>query len=69
MIIGTGETGAVMIADAVRYMSVDSRKQPDSRRRSGTTTLRSTTARIRAYAQATGRFAGGGRCWVRTNVG
>jgi hypothetical protein len=46
----------LMIADAVRYMSVHSRKQPDSHGRSGTTTVRSTTARNRAYAQATGRF-------------
>ena len=44
MIIGTGKTGAVMIADAVRYMSVDSRKQPDSEGRDRTTTARSATA-------------------------
>ena len=45
-----------MIADAVRLMSVHSRKQPDSHGRNGTTTARSTTARTSAYAQATGRF-------------
>ena len=45
-----------MIADAVRYMSVHSWKQPDSFGRNGTTTARSTTARTSAYAQATGRF-------------
>jgi hypothetical protein len=45
-----------MIADAVRYMSVDSRNQPDIQGRNRTTTVRSTTARTSAYAQATGRF-------------
>ena len=50
MVIGS------MIADAVRYMSVHSRKHPDLQGRSGTTTVCSTTARNPAYAQATGHF-------------
>jgi hypothetical protein len=42
--------------DAVRYVSVHTRKQPDSHGCSGTTTARRSTARTGAYAQATGRF-------------
>jgi hypothetical protein len=46
----------VVIADAVRYMSVDSRKWPDSQGRGGTTTAGSTTARTGEHPQTTGRF-------------
>jgi hypothetical protein len=45
-----------MIADAVRYMSVDSRNQPDSQGHNGTTTARRTTAHRGAYARDTGRL-------------
>jgi len=47
---------ASMIADAVRYMSVDSRNQPDLQAHDRTTTVCSTTARTGTYAQARGRF-------------
>ena len=56
-------------SDAVRYMSVHSRKRPDCHGRSGTPSgpkhqhARPRKRRPRAV------FAGSGRCWVRTNVG
>jgi hypothetical protein len=46
----------VMIADAVRYMSVDSYRDPDSAGLSWTTLPIERLARERENAQATGRF-------------
>jgi hypothetical protein len=45
-----------MIAHAVRYMSVHSRKQPDSDGRTGTLPLGNSTAREPEASQLTGRF-------------
>ena len=45
-----------MIADAVRYMSVDCGKQPNPQGHRGTTKARSTAARTGENPQATGRF-------------
>jgi hypothetical protein len=47
---------AFMIADAVRYMSVHSWKQPDSNGRSGTLPVGKATAREPETSQLTGRF-------------
>jgi hypothetical protein len=62
------QTGA-MIADAVRYMSVHSRKQPDSHGHSGTSWPRRQQPARRGIPSSRAISAGGGRCWVRTNVG
>jgi hypothetical protein len=45
-----------MIADAVRYMSVHSWKQPDSHGHSGTSQPPKATAREAGDPQLTGRF-------------
>jgi hypothetical protein len=58
-----------MIADAVRYMSVHSRKQPDSLGRSGTPTGPKQQPATPGKPSSQAVFAGSGRCWVRTNVG
>ena len=59
----------VMIADAIRYMSVDSCREPDSAGLRCTSRAANNTIREPENAHATAVSAGGGRCWVRTNVG
>jgi hypothetical protein len=58
-----------MIADAVRYMSVHSRKQPDSHGHSGTSQPQKQQPARRGIPSSRAVSAGGGRCWVRTSVG
>ena len=58
-----------MIADAVRYMSVHSWKQPDSHGHSGTSPGQKEQPARPGNPSSRAIFAGGGRCWVRTNVG
>jgi hypothetical protein len=58
-----------MIADAVRYMSVHSWKQPDSQGHSGTSQLRKQQPARPGIPSSRAVSAGSGRCWVRTNVG
>jgi hypothetical protein len=55
--------------DAVRYMSVHSWKQPDSHGRSGTSSSQKQQPARQGKPSSQAIFAGGGRCWVRTNVG
>jgi hypothetical protein len=62
-------SGRSMIADAVRYMSVHSRKQPDSHGRSGTSQLQKQQPARRGIPSSRAVSAGSGRCWVRTSVG
>jgi hypothetical protein len=69
---GRGRSGhptAFMIADAVRYMSVHSWKQPDSHRRSRTSQPEKQQPARRGIPSSRAVSAGSGRCWVRTNVG
>ena len=65
----SGPQPAFMIADAVRYMSVHSRKQPDSDGRSGYHRPESNSPRDPGKSSSRAIYAGSGRCWVRTNVG
>ncbi len=58
-----------MIADAVRYMSVHSWKQPDSHGHSGTSPGQKEQPARPGKPSSQAISAGGGRCWVRTNVG
>ena len=58
-----------MIADAVRYMSVHSWKQPDSHGHSGTSPGQKQQPARPGKPSSRAISAGGGRCWVRTNVG
>jgi hypothetical protein len=58
-----------MIADPVRYMSVHNRKQPDSHGRSWTSPGQKEQPARPGNPSSRAIFAGGGRCWVRTNVG
>jgi hypothetical protein len=58
-----------MIADAVRYMSVHSWKQPDSYGPSGTSQPRKQQPARPGIPSSRAVSAGSGRCWVRTNVG
>jgi hypothetical protein len=58
-----------MIADAVRYMSVHSWKQPDSHGHSGTSQLQKQQPARRGIPSSRAVSAGSGRCWVRTSVG
>ena len=51
-----GHQAGSMIADAVRYMSVHSWKQPDSHGRSGTSQPRKQQPREAGDSQLTGRF-------------
>ena len=65
----TGHRTGFMIADAVRYMSVHSRKHPDSHGRNGTSQPRKQQPARRGIPSSRAVSAGSGRCWVRTNVG
>ena len=58
-----------MIADAVRYMSVHSWKQPDSHGRSGTPQRQKQQPARPGIPSSRAVSAGSGRCWVRTSVG
>jgi hypothetical protein len=58
-----------MIADAVRYMSVHSWKQPDSQGHSGTSQPRKQQPARPGIPSSRAVSAGSGRYWVRTNVG
>jgi hypothetical protein len=58
-----------MIADAVRYMSVHSWKQPDSHGHSGTSAGQKQQPASPGKSSSRAISAGSGRCWVRTNVG
>jgi len=58
-----------MIADAVRYMSVHSWKQPDSHGHSGTSQPKKQQPARRGIPSSRAVSAGSGRCWVRTSVG
>ena len=58
-----------MIADAVRYMSVHSWKQPDSHGHSGTSPGQKQQPARPGKPSSRAISAGGGRCWVRTSVG
>ena len=58
-----------IIADAVRYMSVHSWKQPDSHGHSGTSQPRKQQPARPGIPSSRAVSAGSGRCWVRTNVG
>ena len=58
-----------MIADAVRYMSVHSWKQPDSHGHSGTSQPQKQQPARPGIPSSRAVSAGSGRCWVRTNVG
>jgi len=64
---------ASMIANAVRYMSVDSCQEPDSAGYSGTCRYRpaqhARPSQNPRMPRSRGISPGGGRCWVRTNVG
>jgi hypothetical protein len=55
--------------DAVRYMSVHSWKQPDSNGHNGTSQRPKQRPASPGNPRPRAVFAGGGRCWVRTNVG
>ena len=59
----------LMIADAVRYMSVHSRKQPNSHGHSGTSQPRKQQPARPGIPSSRAVSAGSGRCWVRTSVG
>jgi hypothetical protein len=59
----------LMIADAVRYMSVHSWTQWDSHRLSGTSSGQKQQPERPEKSSSWAISAGGGRCWVRTNVG
>ena len=58
-----------MSADPVRYMSVHSRKQPDSHGHSGTSQPQKQQPARPGIPSSRAVSAGSGRCWVRTNVG
>ena len=66
---GTRHRTGSMIADAVRYMSVHSWKQPDSHGRSGTSPPQKQQPARRGIPSSRAVSAGSGRCWVRTSVG
>ena len=55
--------------DAVRYMSVTIATPCPTAAHDETRREKKETARRAAFPQPGGRFRGGGRCWVRTNVG
>ena len=59
----------LMIADAVRYMSVHSWTQWDSHGLSGTSPGQKQQPARPGKSSSRAISAGGGRCWVRTNVG
>ena len=59
----------LMIADAVRYMSVHSWTQWDSHGLSGTSPGLAQQPARPGKSSSRAISAGGGRCWVRTNVG
>src|ERR1017187_3304467 len=59
----------LMIADAVRYMSVHSWTQPDSHGLSGTSSGKKQQPARPGTPSSRAISAGSGRCWVRTNVG
>jgi hypothetical protein len=64
----TTRTG-FMIADAVRYMSAHSWTQWDSHGLSGTSSGPKQQPARPGKSSSRAISAGGGRCWVRTNVG
>jgi hypothetical protein len=55
--------------DAVRYTSVDTATHRLTVTHADTRRDKKKTARLTENSQLAGRFAGSGRCWVRTNVG
>jgi hypothetical protein len=59
----------LMIGDAVRYMSVHSWTQWDSHGLSGTSSGQKRQPARPGKSSSRAISAGGGRCWVRTNVG
>jgi hypothetical protein len=65
----TAPYAPVPAPDAVRYMSVHSRKQPDSHRRSGTPSREKQRPASPGIPRPRAVSAGGGRCKVRTCVG
>jgi hypothetical protein len=65
----TAPCAPVPAPDAVRYMSVHSRKQPDSQGHDGTPSREKQQPARPGKPWSWAVSAGSGRCWVRTNVG
>ena len=64
-----GSAGRRPGPDAVRHMSVHSWTQPDSHGLSGTSPGQKEQPARPGKPSSRAVYAGGGRCWVRTNVG